>query len=173
MCLDAVDKIARLWDGADADDRQGMAQNLFDELVINVDTRRIESFKLKPWADRFLVLRMELYREEYPDLAAEVEAALGEKESPLTDESQGNDMPHRGLKTVSCFDIWLATFHIIEMLYDTPFPDVPQNDLAVPKRERNAEIVARYQAGETGADIGRAFGISEQRVSQIVHGRRK
>ena len=67
----------------------------------------------------------------------------------------------------------VATFHIVEMLYDTPFPDVPQNDLAVPKGERNAEIVARYQAGETGAEIARAFGISEQRVSQIVHGRRK
>jgi hypothetical protein len=106
MCLDAVDKIARLWDGADAEDRQGMAQNLFDELVVNVDTRRIESFKLKPWADRFLVLRMELYRDEYPDLAAEVEAALGEKESPLTDESQGNDMPHRGLRNRSVLNIY-------------------------------------------------------------------
>mgnify|MGYP000984655919 CR=1 FL=1 len=82
-------------------------------------------------------------------------------------------VPHRGLKTVSCFDIWLATFHIIEMLYDTPFPDVPQNDLAVPKWERNAEIVARYQAGETGADIARAFGISEQRVHQIVQSMRQ
>jgi len=68
-----------------------------------------------------------------------------------------NRVPHRGLKTVSCFDIWLATFHIIEMLYDTPFPDVPQSDLPVLKRESNAEIVARYQAGETGAGYHAGF----------------
>lgn len=98
MCLDAVDKIARLWDGADAEDRRGMAQNLFEEVIVNIDTRRIESFKLKPWADRFLVLRMELYRDEYPELAKEIEAALAEKESPLTGEGQGNHMPHRGLE---------------------------------------------------------------------------
>jgi hypothetical protein len=28
----------------------------------------------------------------------------------------------------ACFDIWLATFHIMEMLYDTPFPETPQSD---------------------------------------------
>lgn len=66
----------------------------------------------------------------------------------------------------------VATFHIVEMLYDTPFLDVPQNDLAVLKRERNAEIVARYQAGETDAEIARVFGVSEHRVSQIPRGRR-
>ncbi|MBP8972753.1 MAG: hypothetical protein KBH93_02665 [Anaerolineae bacterium] len=96
MCMDVVNKVADLWDTASPEDRQGMARNLFEYLVYDLDTRRITDFRLKPWADRFLVLRMELYREEYPDLAAKVEAALGEKESPPTDESQGNDMPHRG-----------------------------------------------------------------------------
>jgi predicted transcriptional regulator len=40
------------------------------------------------------------------------------------------------------------------------------------KADRNAEIIARYKAGETGANIAQAFGISEQRVNQIVWGRR-
>jgi hypothetical protein len=69
------------------------------------------------------------------------------------------------------FDIWLATFHIIEMLYDTPFPDTLQTDHTSEKAERNAEIIARYEAGETGASIAQAFGVSEQRVNQIIRGR--
>ncbi len=58
------------------------------------------------------------------------------------------------------------------MLYDTPFPGTPQTD-HIDKTDRNAEIIARYEAGETGASIAQAYGISEQRVNQIVRGRRK
>jgi hypothetical protein len=76
----------------------------------------------------------------------------------------------RGFKPAACFDIWLATFHIIEMLYDTPFPTEPQNDLVPAQTERNEEIRARYEAGETGVSIAQTFGISEQRVSQIIRG---
>ena len=79
---------------------------------------------------------------------------------------------HTGFEPPTCFDIWLATFHIIEMLYDTPFPTEPQNDLVPAKTERNTEIIARYEAGETGASIAQAFDISEQRVNQIIRGRR-
>ncbi len=56
------------------------------------------------------------------------------------------------------------------MLYDTPYPTEPQNDLVPEKTERNAEIVARYEAGESGASLAHAFGISEQRVNQIIRG---
>ncbi len=98
MCIEAVDRLARLWDAANDEDRKGMAQNLFEEIVVDVDARRIVGFKLKPWADRFLVLRMALYEDEYPDLAEEVRAELAEKENPLTDQGQGNPMPHRGIE---------------------------------------------------------------------------
>ncbi len=81
-------------------------------------------------------------------------------------------MPHRGFKDTACFDLWLATFHILEMLYDTPFPSEPQNDLVPTKTERNAEIQARYERGETVGALATRFGISEQRVSQIIRGRR-
>jgi len=97
MCVDAIETMARLWDIANDEDRKGMAQNLFDEVVVNLDTRRIESFKLKPWVDRFLVLRMELYRDEYPELAEEIEDELGSESSIPQAKGQGNDMPHRGL----------------------------------------------------------------------------
>jgi Mor family transcriptional regulator len=68
--------------------------------------------------------------------------------------------------------LWLATFHIMEMLYDTPYPETPQTD-RIEKPERNAEIIARYEVGETGAHLAEAFGISEQRVNQIVRGKRR
>jgi hypothetical protein len=75
----------------------------------------------------------------------------------------------RGLETLSCFDMWLAAFHIIEMLYDTPFPTEPQNDLVPTQTERNAEIRTRYEHGEAVVDLAKEYGISEQRISQIVH----
>ncbi len=59
------------------------------------------------------------------------------------------------------------------MLYDTPFPAEPQNDTVPVQVERNAEIRARYAAGETGSSLAQIFGISEQRINQIVRERRK
>jgi Mor family transcriptional regulator len=56
----------------------------------------------------------------------------------------------------------------MEMLYASPYPTEPQNDYTPEKADRNAEIIARYAAGETGASLALAFGISEQRVNQIV-----
>ncbi|MCZ7554589.1 MAG: hypothetical protein M5U05_18760 [Anaerolineales bacterium] len=41
------------------------------------------------------------------------------------------------------------------------------------KRERNVEIRARYAAGMSVPELARLFGISEQRVHQIVRGKRK
>jgi hypothetical protein len=86
--------------------------------------------------------------------------------------SQGRNRGRRGFEPTACFDIWLAAFHILEMLYDSPFPAEPQNNLVPEKAERNAEICARYEAGESVSELAVEFGISEQRVSQIIHGRR-
>ncbi|HMN11120.1 MAG TPA: sigma factor-like helix-turn-helix DNA-binding protein [Bellilinea sp.] len=80
-------------------------------------------------------------------------------------------MPHRGFEPPACFDVWLAAFHILEMLYNTPFPAEPQNDLVPEKTGRNAEIQTRYEHGETLDKLAEAFGVSAQRVSQIIRGR--
>jgi hypothetical protein len=77
------------------------------------------------------------------------------------------------LSKTACFDIWLATFHILEMLNDTPFPEEPQNDLLPERTERNAEIIARYEPGESGTNSARAYGNSQQRVNQIMRGMRQ
>jgi hypothetical protein len=60
----------------------------------------------------------------------------------------------------------------MERLYNIPFPETPQTDHIPEKADRNAEIITRYEAGETGVSPTQTFGISEQRVSQIIRGRR-
>jgi Mor family transcriptional regulator len=41
------------------------------------------------------------------------------------------------------------------------------------KHRRNEDIRARYAQGETVVSLAEAFGISQQRVSQILRGKRK
>ena len=48
------------------------------------------------------------------------------------------------------------------------FPQTPDPSLSI--QDRNQTIRARFEAGESQAAIARAFGISYQRVHQIVTG---
>jgi hypothetical protein len=43
------------------------------------------------------------------------------------------------------------------MLLDTPFPSEPQNDLVPEIAERNAEILERYEQGETVGELAAQF----------------
>lgn len=61
MCVDAVTRISSVWRNSDDDDRRGLAHNLFEEIVYDLDRQRIVSFRLKSWAERFLIVRGELY----------------------------------------------------------------------------------------------------------------
>lgn len=100
MCMDAVNRIASVWDTADDENKQGMVQHLFSEIVFDLDTRRIVSYKLKPWADDFLMLRMELYYEEFGDLepgSPGYESAVA-KAKNNTLLGCCNAVPHRGLE---------------------------------------------------------------------------
>jgi len=98
MCIEAVNRISSLWDTADDEDRQGMVQHLFTEIVFDLDTRRIVSYKLKPWADDFLMLRMELYYNEFGDLEPGSEGYESALEKARNNTLLGccNAMPHRG-----------------------------------------------------------------------------
>ena len=64
MCLDTIEKLATMWDMGEAEDKQGMVRMIFSYIVYDLDTRRIMAFKLKPWADRYMVLRAALYEQE-------------------------------------------------------------------------------------------------------------
>jgi hypothetical protein len=61
LCVDMVEKIVRLWEISSDEDKQGMARNLFTSIIYDLDQQRIVDFQLKPWADRFLILRGALY----------------------------------------------------------------------------------------------------------------
>jgi predicted transcriptional regulator len=50
-------------------------------------------------------------------------------------------------------------------------PDKPITKKHISKAERNADIIARHQAGENLSEIAREYGISPQRAHQIVTGK--
>lgn len=52
-------------------------------------------------------------------------------------------------------------------------PDFPVTDHTPSKHERNRRIRERYAKGETVVSLAEVFGISQQRVSQILRGKRK
>ena len=52
-------------------------------------------------------------------------------------------------------------------------PDFPLTDHTPSKHERNRRIRARHAKGETVVSLAEACGISQQRVSQILRGKRK
>jgi DNA invertase Pin-like site-specific DNA recombinase len=93
LCMELVDKLSRLWDVATDEDKQGMAHSLFEYLVYDLDTQQITDFRLKPWAEPFLVLRGALYDND-PSGGAPVESSGDTGEE--TKKSDLND------PTVSC-----------------------------------------------------------------------
>ncbi len=64
MCMNALDNLAQLFDTADDEDKQQMARMLFEYVVYDLDRQQIVDFRLKPWADRYLVLRAALYGDD-------------------------------------------------------------------------------------------------------------
>jgi DNA-directed RNA polymerase specialized sigma subunit len=72
---------------------------------------------------------------------------------------------HTGLELISRFDISDATNILLHRLYQDAISVIPSKR---PKAERDAMIRQRYEAGETMAELAKAYGISEQRVHQII-----
>ena len=82
-------------------------------------------------------------------------------------------MPPRGYDTLANLTLSQAASRLLGWLYDgIPLPEVLQPNQTQPKLARNAEIRKRYAVGETLISIGNAYGISKQRVHEIVTGSR-
>jgi Mor family transcriptional regulator len=62
---------------------------------------------------------------------------------------------------------------MVELYLGILLPPHPVSKVTPPKHVRNAEIRARYRAGESLSNLAEAFGLTHQRIHQIVHGRRK
>ncbi len=52
-CAVMVESFNRAWENGADGERYEQAHSLFDEIVVDIDTRRITSFKLKPWASLY------------------------------------------------------------------------------------------------------------------------
>jgi hypothetical protein len=166
LCMGEVDKLAKLWRTVSDEDKQGLARSLFEHIVFDLDTRQIVDFRLKPWADRWLVPRAALYDE------------TGTEQKPKSPQkdNQGlyTDVPHRGLYGSTFPELDAAVQTVLQILYkDQPPPTRPLSNRVSLMQKRNDEIRSRFKAGETIAELSAAYGISKQRVHQIVKGRHR
>ncbi len=132
------------WRRATPEDRQGFAQNLFSEIVLDLDTRQIAGFKLKPWAEPFLQVRVEF-----------------NLRTVLAPEGFGN-------KTVHTLDMAQMEREVLDWMYPDRHERRPTRYNHLPAQERNAEIVRRRRNGDSLTSLAREFGITVQRVWYIV-----
>jgi hypothetical protein len=75
-----------------------------------------------------------------------------------------------GVKTVPLPSLNFVVIRLLERLYwGIPLPQMPVTEKHIPKEERNDLICKRYREGETLEVIGANFGLSVQRVHQIIY----
>ncbi|GAB5491432.1 MAG: hypothetical protein Phog2KO_16470 [Phototrophicaceae bacterium] len=83
-------------------------------------------------------------------------------------------MLHTSLEIISRFDLNTAVELLLNKRYlGITLPIKPKSKQTQKKSARNQQIIERHKAGETLGELALEFGISEQRVHQIVRGKRK
>jgi hypothetical protein len=81
---------------------------------------------------------------------------------------------HREINSIWRSSTDLAYSHIIYLLYkDFPLCSTTKNHKTPSKTLRNQELQQRFDAGDRITDLAAEYGISPQRVSQIVRGKHK
>ncbi|MFP4324223.1 MAG: helix-turn-helix domain-containing protein [Anaerolineales bacterium] len=179
-----VQKLAFMWRNGNDEERQAMARSLFTQITYDLDTRRMTDFKLKPWADRFLTVRGALYgieNKHNDDDSGDGGQTMPEDTHIKEDDDHAADV--KGLCTdtaqtpvwgTSVHSLETATQTVLRLLYSgQPTPQNPQSNKTPRKVKRNDEIRERYAQGETIPELAKAFGLSNARVHQILHGKRK
>jgi hypothetical protein len=151
--LRALEQVASTWSTTSPERQQNLARGLFEYIVYDLDVQRIVDFKLKAWADRFLMLRASLYPEVGPD--GEI---LAEKHPCPDDQDMGNPVPHRGLLTISLPLLEDADSCIAALIYlSETLSSKPISGRTPTKTERNAEIIQslyqRRNRAPPGPDI--------------------
>lgn len=144
----------------------------FEYIFYDLDSQQIVDFRLKHWADRFLVLRAELYQNEdgegqgSQEVVEEYSQLVAQKSiKPCAQSSYGASLYTRLADTVA---------YLLRLLYSgLLLPSEPLNKKTPRRTSRNQEIKTRRAAGEPVSQLARIFGISEQRIRQILKGRRK
>jgi hypothetical protein len=83
-------------------------------------------------------------------------------------------VPHRGMRGRSFPQVLFAVSFAMAISYrGLILPQSPVSDGPSPKCARNTEIRARHQKGESITTLAMVFGITEQRIWQILNGRRR
>jgi DNA-binding NarL/FixJ family response regulator len=83
-------------------------------------------------------------------------------------------MLHTGFEVNSVHSVDAAIARFILILYaGQPEPTEPVNKKSKTETERNEDIRRRFTNGQSIGSIARHYGLSKQRVHQIIHGRRK
>ena len=99
--MNVVNQMLELWDTSADEDRQQMAHMLFEYVVYDLDARQIVDFRLKGWADRYLVLRTDLYEDD-DDAICRTPPARNQKGTVLKDSTDlcpiGESNPCFGLE---------------------------------------------------------------------------
>lgn len=79
-------------------------------------------------------------------------------------------MTPTGVGTVPLPSLNGAANQMLQRLYwGIPLPQEPITEKHIPKEQRNDLICERHTTGETLESISTAFGLSVQRVHQIIH----
>jgi hypothetical protein len=95
-------------------------------------------------------------------------------ESWLISRAQQEFKLTRDLQPRACSTASQAALQIVAYLYaGSVRPNSPWNDKTPSKLTRNEAIRQRFLAGEAVADLAVAFGVSTQRVHQVIRQLRK
>jgi hypothetical protein len=106
-------------------------------------------------------------------LRAALYANTGEtKNATMGVQGQGNKVAPTGFGGALVPSLITAVGELLEQFYwGMPLPQAPISYEHVAKADRNAQIHARHQAGDTLEEIASMCGISVQRVHQIINRR--
>lgn len=96
LCVETIRNMVRFWNIASDEDKQGMVHLLFEYIEYDLDAKRITDFRLKPWADKFVILRAALYETDMPHYTNE--AKLDGDISVYDAELMARVMPPEGFE---------------------------------------------------------------------------
>ena len=144
----ALQNLRRLWAIADDYDRQALVRALFEELSVDLDAQEITGFRLKTWAHSYLRARASF-------LTPAVQGA-------------GTDMLHTRFERPSVPSLAEAEARVLRLARAHRLPTAPASPDFT---RRNSAIRAAYAAGLSLSELAQLYGISGQRVHQIVNGR--
>ena len=148
--IEMMRRLKDFWGITSGEDRKLLAHSLFDEIIYDLDRKRIVDFTVKSWAEPFLVLRAALYEDEMTEeMKNRFNSGLSSKVSYYSPNGTRNHT-------------------IIIRRYSTR---IYFDDRAKPKqRGLQSQSVNTHTSfrWEGLSELALAFGITAQRVHQII-----